>query len=200
MLNRAGVVTARFFEEAYQERTTVSNIMVTLGGTDRPTAAQRVTTDHLEVTSYVTDNDVAPGSLFSVVFDVRPREKMHVYAPGATGYRVVGIRLDPNPLLVIHPTVYPPSETYFFAPLNERVPIYQKPFRLTRSLAISAAQEHRDAVGRLTTMTVKGALDYQACDDRICYPPKSIPVSFAVTVRQLDRDPAAGRPAAPARP
>ena len=186
VINRQGVVTARFFEEAYQERTTVSSMMVTLGASGRPAAATRATTDHLEVISYVTDDVVAPGSLFSIVFDIRPRARIHVYAPGADDYRIIAFTLDANPLLTSRPLTYPASEIYFFEPLNERVPVFQKPFRLTQALAISTAPEHRAAVSRIDTMTIKGTLDYQACDDRICFTPKSIPVSFDVKVRQLD--------------
>ena len=188
IINRQGVVTARFFEPAYQERTTVSSMMVNLGAGSRPAAAQRVTTDHIELTSYATDDVVAPGSLFLLVFDVRLRERMHVYAPGAKDYRVIAFNLEPNPLLVSRPITYPSSEIYFFEPLNERVPVFQKPFRLTQSLALSTAQEHRQAVAGLDALTIKGTLDYQACDDRICFTPKSIPVSFSVNVRPLDSE------------
>lgn len=188
IVNRQGVVTARFFEAAYQERTTVSSIMVSLGQGKAPAAAQRVATDHLELTSYLTDDTVAPGSLFSIVFDIRPRERMHVYAPGAKDYRIIAFNLEQNPLVVSRPIAYPSSEIYVFEPLNERVPVFQKPFRLTQSLAVSTAAEHRPTVARLDTLTIKGTLDYQACDDRICYTPRSIPVSFTVKVRPLDTE------------
>ena len=148
-----------------------------------PARSQRTTTDHLDVISSVTNEVVTPGSRFSIVLDIRPREGVHVYAPGATGYKIVAFNLAANSLLVSRPTVYPASEIYFFEPLNERVPVYQKPFRLTRNLAISTAPEHRAAVSRLKTMTIRGTLDYQACDDRACFTPTSIPVSVDVVVR-----------------
>lgn len=188
VVNRQGVITARFFEEAYQERTTVASMMVTLGTANRPAAAQRVTTDHLEVTSYATDSVVAPGSLFSLVFEVIPKSRIHIYAPGAKDYRIITFTLDPHPLLVIRPLEYPDSEIYFFEPLNERVPVFQKPFRLTQPLALTTAAEHRPAVSKLETLEIRGTLNYQACDDRICFTPRSIPVSFSVKVRPLDTE------------
>ena len=72
LIDRTGKVTSRFFEEAYQERNTVSTIMIALGNAKTPAAAKRIETDHLDITSYVSDEVVAPGSLFSVVFDVKP--------------------------------------------------------------------------------------------------------------------------------
>ena len=188
VVDRQGVVTARFFEEAFQERTTVSNMMLALGANSSPVAASRITTDHLQITTYASDDVVAPGSLFSIVFDIVPRERMHVYAPGAEGYKIISLTLDPNPLLVTRPVEYPASEIYFFEPLNERVPVFQTPFRLTQTMAINPAREHRAALADVETVTVTGTLDYQACDDRICFNPQSVPVSYTVTLRQLDTE------------
>lgn len=37
-------------------------------------------------------------------------------------------------------------------------------------------------------LTVHGRLDYQACDDKICYNPASIPLSWSFAVGALDRE------------
>ena len=188
MINRQGGVTARFFEEAYQERNTVASIMLKLGANNSPVSARRVTTDHLQVTTYTTDEVVAPGSVFSIVFDITPRERMHVYAPGTHNYKIINVSLEPNPLVAPRPLQYSASETYFFEPLNERVPVFQKPFRLTQTMALSTTQQALAALAKLDQVTIKGTLDYQACDDRVCFLPQSIPVSYTVKVRQLDRE------------
>jgi peroxiredoxin Q/BCP len=186
MLDRSGKVTARFFEEAYQERNTVSTIMLATGAAQAPAAATRVQTNHLEVTSFVSDEVVAPGTLFSVVVDVKPNAGIHVYAPGANSYRIVNLQLDADPLLVKRALQYPASEIYHFKPLDERVPVYQKPFRLVQAMAVSASADVRPRLQGLTALTIKGTLEYQACDDRLCFTPQSIPVSFSVKLRQLD--------------
>ncbi len=165
-----------------------NGLMLRLGAEGRPAEAQRITTDHLEVTTYTTDDVVAPGSLFSIVFDIRPRERMHVYAPGAKDYRIISFNLEANPMLVTRPVQYPASDIYFFEPLNERVPVFQKPFRLTQSVAVSPSPGNRAALVGVEAITIKGTLDYQACDDRICFTPKSIRVSYSVKVRQLDTE------------
>jgi len=161
---------------------------IQLGTANPRSSEERLTTDHLDVLSGVTDEVVVPGSPFSITLDVRPRQGVHVYAPGATGYKVIAFNLERNPLLLSRPTTYPSSEIYFFEPLNERVPVFQKPFRLSRRLTITTAAEHRAAVARLKTLTIRGTLDYQACDDRLCFTPQSLPVSFSVTVKPTDAD------------
>jgi len=143
-------------------------------------SATRVTTDHLRLSTYASHEVVAPGRPFSLVFDITPRARMHVYAPGADNYRIVGVTLEPNPLLVAQPLEYPASEIYFFEPLNERVPVYMKPFRLTQTMAIDGSRENRAEVATLDEVTITGTLEYQACDDRICFLPASLPISYTM--------------------
>ena len=111
IVDRQGIVTARFFEEAYQERNTVASILLKLGAAGQGTDAQRITTDHAEITTYLTDQAAAPGTLFSIVVDVEPRKGMHLYAPGKHNYKVIALRLDAHPLVVVRPLRYPASET-----------------------------------------------------------------------------------------
>lgn len=188
VVDRDGRVTQRFFEEAFQERQTVSTILLALGSGETPTTATRVESEHLDVTSYVSDEVVAPGHLFSLVFDVTPDAGLHVYAPGAADYRVISFTMDPNPVVTMQPMQYPESETYFFEPLDERVPVFQRPFRLVQTMSVSAARETRAALEGVESVTISGTLEYQACDDRVCYNPQSIPVSHDVSLRQLDTE------------
>ena len=188
IINRQGVVTSRFFEDAYQERTTISNILLRLGGHSTATNAQRIATDHLEAVTYSTDEIVAPGSLFSLVVDIRPRRGMHVYAPGADSYRVITLKLQADPLLLPRAIEYPRSEIYYFKPLDERVPVFQSPFRLVQELSISTSREARAMLSGRESVTIRGALEYQACDDTTCYIPNSVPVTYTLQIRQLDTE------------
>jgi len=188
IVNRPGVVTARFFEEAYQERNTVASILLKLGDPGSEIDAQRLTTDHLEITTYVSDQVIAPGTLFSIVADITPRSGMHVYAPGKHNYKVVALRLDAQPLLVVRPLRYPASEIYLFKPLNEGVEVFQKPFRLVQDVALDGSAEARKALASVETFSITGALEYQACSDRVCFISKSVPVTYTVKVRQLDTE------------
>jgi hypothetical protein len=145
---------------------------------------KRIDTPHLRIDTYATDQVVSPGAVFSLVFDITPRQGIHVYAPGEHTYKIVRVTLEPDPRLVVHPLKYPASEIYEFVPLKERVPVFQKPFRLAQRVEVSAAPEHRAMLAKTNRMTIRGTLDYQACDDRLCYPPRSIPVSYSVRLRR----------------
>ena len=187
ILNRDGVVTARFFEPAYQERNTVASILVRLGSAiDVPGA--KVSSPQLDVTTFVTDSTVAPGTHFSVVLDVEPQRGMHVYAPGTSGYTPIALSIESVRWLQTGVARYPTSEAYHFTPLNEDVQVFQRRFRIVQELAIDASPEAQAALKDVTSMTLKGTLRYQACSDRICFAPQVVPLTWTVTVRQLDRE------------
>jgi hypothetical protein len=96
---------------------------------------------------------------------------MHVYAPGADDYRIIALQIDEQSDLRLRPQHYPASETYHFLPLNEKIPVYQKPF----SLSIGArAETARKA------LAVTGRLEYQACDDQVCFAPVTVPLAWTV--------------------
>ncbi|MGH9236884.1 MAG: redoxin domain-containing protein [Vicinamibacterales bacterium] len=183
MLDRRGRVTARFFEDYYWERNTVSNVMLRVGGGSAPVDAIRASTQHLDLTAYPSDATAALGNRFSLVVDVTPKRGMHVYAPGATWYRVVTLNIDARPHLRTTPASYPPSEIYHFKPLNERVPVYKRPFTLRVEVVPEATAEARKALSGKTELAITGSLDYQACDDRICYNPVSLPLSWKIVMQ-----------------
>lgn len=191
ILDARGVVVARFFEDAYQERYTASTILATLGAT--PTAAAvAATTRHLSMTATISDAEAAPGHRLTIVAQVTPEPTMHLYAPGKHDYQVVRLTLDPQPWLRMHDTIYPASEIYHFKPLDERVEVYSKAFRLQRDITLLATPEMQTLLGSMPSATITGALEYQACNDTVCFNPARVPIRFTVTLKPLDRKPAGG--------
>jgi hypothetical protein len=187
MLNHDGVVTARFFEQAYQQRNTVASILARLGkNVDVP--AMRVSSPQIAITSFVSDSTVAAGTHFSLVLDVRPAARVHVYAPGVTGYKPITLSIEAQPALMVREVNYPKPEDYYFKPLNEHVPVFQRPFRIVQDLAVDASPQGQSALKDITTLTIKGVLTYQACDDKVCFTPQSVPLTWTVTLRPLDRE------------
>ena len=190
ILDTGGRVTARFFEQACQERFTGSSILVALGdpvhGIDRN--ATQLTTDHLEALVYATDGIVAPGNRFSLVVDVTPKGNMHVYAPGDHTYQVISPRVDTPDFIQTHDVTYPEPQIYHFEPLDERVEVYEQPFTLVQEVTIPMSREIAGLAAQPNaTLTIEGALEYQACDDAICYTPVELPLSWTFDWRPLVR-------------
>ena len=189
MLDAKGRVTSRFFEEFYRERNTTSNVMLRLGAGLSPIAAIEGTTAHLKLTAYSSDPSVTVGTRFSIAVEIEPNPDIHVYAPGAEqmGYRVIGLTMAPVPHVRFEPVEFPASEIYYFEPLDERVPVYQQPFMLLQEAVVSGAAEVEEALAELDALTLTGTLDYQACNDELCFDPVSVPLSFTLDLDSLDR-------------
>lgn len=197
ILDPRGRVRQRFFEDFYIERNTVSNVLIKAG--EKPGAAvpgTKVSTAHLEITTYPSAPAIAPGDRFSVVLEVDPHAKMHVYAPGAKGYRVISLGMDAGPLIRVLPLRYPASQMYFFRPLNERVPVFEKPFRLVQELVLEGTPQAQAALRGKDAVTVTGTLEYQACNDKECFSPASVPLLWMIALRPLVFE----RPSEPKQP
>jgi peroxiredoxin len=185
ILDRQGRVTSRYFEDFYIERNTISSIMLRLGDRAAPVAGTKISTGQLDVTTYPSDSAIAPGNRFSIAFDVTPHPGIHVYAPGAKNYRVIAINIATQPFVRLLPMRYPASQIYLFKPLNERVPVYQRPFTLVQEVILEGTPRAQASFRGKDSVTLSGTLEYQACDDKICYNPASIPISWTLSLRPL---------------
>ena len=187
IVDHNGVVTSRFFEDAYEERDTVLSMLVRLGHrVDVP--ATKVSGAHLSLVTYATDQVAAQGTHFSVVVDVTPAKGTHVYAPGAASYLPVALKVQPQAGVIVRSATFPRAEDYFFKPLNEHVPVYQHPFRIVQDLMLDPSRGGTAALKDLTTIAIAGNFEYQACDDKVCFAPQSLPLTWRVSVRPLDRE------------
>ena len=189
IVDREGRVTSRFFEDFYRERNTTASIMLRLGTNMNPVAGVTGQTPHLKITASQSNPDITVGTRFSLVLDIEPKTDMHVYAPGAEqlGYRVINLKMAEESFARSLPVEFPEHEIYHFEPLDERVPVYQKPFRLIQDIVIAGTPDIEEMMKERESITFSGNLEYQACDDTLCFDPVSVPLSWTVTPTPLDR-------------
>lgn len=192
----AGTVTARFFEAAYAKRRTAASFLTLAGDTPTGQGAE-VRSRAFVLRTSQSNRAAAPGQRLTLVLDFEMLPTMHAYAPGVTGYRALDLRLEPHPLVTLHEAVFPSSRPYFFAPLDETVPVFEGTFRVTRDVSLAGGRELAEALKAPDPrLEIRGTLEYQACSDLVCYPPASLPLSFTVDLLPLDRErsPKASRP------
>jgi DsbC/DsbD-like thiol-disulfide interchange protein len=130
---------------------------------------------HITVATSPSPASARAGAKVSLFLDVAPDPGIHVYAPGATDYQAIAVTIDPQASVTIGKLVYPKSETLLFD--GESVPVFQKPFRLTEELTIAKSAKPG------TKLTVTGTIAYQACDDKVCFIPASLAVSWTIDVK-----------------
>jgi DsbC/DsbD-like thiol-disulfide interchange protein len=130
---------------------------------------------HATIVASPTAVNGTAGAKLSLFVDVTPKTNIHVYAPGTEFYIPITVKLNPQPEIKPGKIAYPKSETMTL--LNEKVPVFQKPFRLTQEVTLDKSAKPG------ATVTVSGTVNYQACDDAVCYPPESAPVTWTVSVK-----------------
>jgi len=59
--------------------------------------------------------------------------------------------------------------------------VYDAPFKLVAQFALDTSRPLVMPLRRPLPVTLKASLDYQACDERFCYLPESIPLRWTVT-------------------
>jgi hypothetical protein len=185
VLDARGIVVKRSFEERYQERASGASL---LGFTAvQPTAVDRAETPHLTLTTSSSDAVVAPGTRFSLWVDITPKPKMHVYTPEQKEYIPIELSIATDEAIKVLPPVFPKSEKYFFAPLKETQLVFSKPFRIVQDVTVSVSSATRQRAATAgATLTITGTLRYQACDDKVCYVPQSIPLKWSVGLRPME--------------
>ena len=132
-------------------------------------------TSHLSFTAALSPDVVKTGSRLLLVVDVTPKKRMHVYAPG-TNYRAITVTLNRNPSLKLSKAVYQKADVYIFAPLKEQVLVYSQPFKLKMNIGVGQVPK------RAARLKITGTLSYQACDDKVCYLPESVPLEWNLVV------------------
>ncbi len=122
---------------------------------------------------------VHAGEQVTLTLDVTLQPGMHVYAPGAEGYIPVSWKLKDSKLYTAGDVVMPEAKTVYLPVIAEKAPVYEGHFQLVRDVTIGP-----DANGKLA---IEGTFRYQACDDRMCYLPETLPITWTIGVEPATR-------------
>ena len=189
LLDRAGRVTAKYFEDDYTQRYTSADILVNHFGESAGAAHSTAEGKHIQLSASASNARVRSGQRISLVLNVQLAPRLHVYAPGVSSdYIPIEWSMKGSPAIVVSAATYPPSKMLRLEAIKETVPVYQNAFRLVRDVTIArdaAVRPLLDADGKLT---IEGGLKYQACDDKVCYPPETVPVRWTLQVEGHDRE------------
>jgi hypothetical protein len=189
VIDRSGLIRSRDFEQVYTERDTAASILARLvaGASAAPLGVTEVVGRHITVRAGASDPIAAPGHRLTLMLDVTPGSKIHVYAPGQTGYIPIALTLDASPDYKVMTTTYPASTRYAFGPLKETVQVFAKPFRFTQDVTLTLTPAMRQRATNKETLTISGHLEYQACDDKVCFQPETLPLRWTILLTPIER-------------
>lgn len=172
ILDRTGKVRAKYFETDYRERTTAARIL----GTTSP--AGTAETAHLKLRYSASNAQVRAGNRLTLRLQADIRPGQHLYAPGvATPYRPAQWQTHPSSLITAHAPSQPAARRLSFPSLGEDLPIYTGQIEITRDITIG---QHDAVAPQLhgNDLVFEDTFTYQACTDRLCFPPTTIPLRW----------------------
>ena len=179
-----GIITSKFFEPGHRQRLTAGSLLVREFGAGGGTRLQ-IYTDHLKLTAYPAQDDARRGNRITLVMELELPPKMHVYAPGVEGYRPVSVAVFEAPYLKAHDTVFPESEVMHLPAIQESVPVFHGSVRILQDVTLSPRLPGYDQPD-VTELEISATFSYQACDDRVCYLPTELPVTFKLELLPHD--------------
>jgi DsbC/DsbD-like thiol-disulfide interchange protein len=129
---------------------------------------------HLTVVPSASATSAAAGAQLALYVDVAPNPGIHVYAPGTKDFLPIVLKVNPTTGVTVGALSYPKSQTLVFE--GQKVPVYDKPFRLTQRVTLDRSLKAGE------TVTLTGAINYQACNDQVCFIPASAPVRWSIAI------------------
>jgi hypothetical protein len=126
----------------------------------------------------VSTANLTRGKANVITFSFRVESGFHINSnkPSAEYLIPTTLKLDPPTDLMVGKITYPPGQdtSFAFSP-TEKLNVYTGEF----TVSVSVRPLSSVLYGRYE---FHGDLRYQACDNAACYPPKNLPVRFAVKV------------------
>lgn len=120
---------------------------------------------------------VSPGAALTLWVDVVPHRSIHIYAAGATDFQPVALVLTPNAGVSSSTASYSKPDVGTAQGSIGAVPAYGRPFRIALPVTVSKTTKAG------AVLTVGGVVRYQACDDALCYPVTTAPVTWSIAVK-----------------
>jgi AhpC/TSA family/Disulphide bond corrector protein DsbC len=188
IVDPSGRVVSKYFEEDYTQRFTASDILVREYGSAAGAAHTSIETKHLRLSSSASADRVRSGQRIALTIDVDLKPGMHVYAPGVEGYIPIEWSMASSEAIIAHPVVTPQPRKLHLAAIDETVPVYAGQFRLVRDITLAKDTTLKSLLDPSGNLTIEGTFRYQACDDRMCYVPQTVPLKWTLHVEAPDRE------------
>jgi peroxiredoxin len=198
VLRPDGTVRWRFVSEHEELRLTGSSILERSVGATVNESRLPLEVGKLHVDAVASNTSAGLGSRLIIGLELRMPPGWHVYGPQVTaGYRGITWQMDSSECSIIGDVVYPKPHWRQMAFSGEKLPVYEGTLRLTRELIIKPILSDSDpSVFRLfcrscldsaSKIHASGSLQFQACDQRECFPPQSIPLEWKFDFLAPDR-------------
>ncbi len=187
-IDTKGIIREKFFDARYRERITGNSVIAKLFPELGQEVTETVDAPNLQLALEQSDRMGVPGTRITIAAEVRLPADVHVYAPGAQGYKPIKLVIDPIPELELTPPAFPKSQILYMPAIKERIPVFEGTFRISQDVKVNSGAQFWGSLGKDgRVFEISGKLEYQACNKTECFVPKSVPVKWQLRVLPLDR-------------
>ncbi len=188
LIGADGRVEAKYFEDDYRERITVSSILTGRFGERAAPAGAAVERARIKVTPTASATVVRGGQHIKLSVEAILGRGLHAYAPGAPEeFIAVSWTLVPSAAWKAGEPEWPAPERSLLYGYDEKVPNYMGILRVARELTLGA-QAVLNKESPSGEVVIKGEFRYQACNDRVCFPPETVPLEWKLIIEGHDRE------------
>ena len=188
VLDTNGRVVAKYFEDDMRERMSAGAILAGRFGEPVTFARHSVEAKHAALTTAASTSIAMPGHRVLLSLELDLPARMHVYAPGVSGYIPVDWNMDPAGGVKSQPVNFPAPEKLYLKPIKETALVYRRKVQLTREITFPQEAALKSQVSPAGELVLKGSFRYQACDGRECYTPETVPLEWRFQFQGLERE------------
>lgn len=186
LVDATGKVVSKEAEPDYKERPTVSSLLVEKFGLRTGAAQTVIESKYARITASASNSVIRAGEHIRLILDIDLPARMHVYAPGVEGYLPIEWKMRDSISYAAQGPHFPKPRILRLEAIQETVPVYENHFTLQRELTLSNAQKLTPTLTPGQEVIVEGTLRYQACDDRQCYLPQTVPLTWKIRYEPHD--------------
>ena len=186
LLDEEGVVTGKFFNKENNDRFMSANILVRQFGAKVGERQGEAKSKHLTLEWSATNTTLRPGQRSALVLHVKLKPGMHLYAPGDHEYISVDWPMEAPAGTEILEVKYPQAEMVNLPVIKQTVPVYEGSLELVRDIHLLGGSLLPDSLEGQDSLEIQGEFKYQACDDKACYLPATIPLKWTFTLAPHD--------------
>jgi hypothetical protein len=188
LVDTRGRVVAKYFEQDMRERISASAILAGHLGEPITAARSSVEAKHAALTTAASTTIAMPGHRILLSVEIDLPNRMHVYAPGVKDYIPAEWNMDLTGGTRSEPVLFPAAEKLYLKPIKETALVYRRKVRLTREITLGQESALKPFVSPSGELVLKGWFRYQACNDRECYLPETVPIEWRFQFQGMERE------------
>jgi hypothetical protein len=188
IVDTRGRVVTKYFEEDMRERVSASDILAGRFGEPITAGRAAVEAKHVALATAASTGVAMPGHRIMLSLEVDLPARMHVYAPGVSGYIPIDWKIDEGGGMKPQAVQYPAPEKLYLKAIKETALVYRGRIRLTREITLGQEAALKPLVSPSGELVLKGSFRYQACDDKECYVPETVPLEWHFQFQGMERE------------